>query len=202
MEADKLSRARRIESGDAASVFTDPKRRRILVAFLGCERSLSDAAKALDMPLNRLAYHVGVFLRLGLIEIVREQKRAGRPILYYRSAADSFLVPAELMRRRPGDALATELREALEHADRVSGRGDMLLFLDAGGRPRIGQTGGEAKTDASDFWRVLALSRDEAEELGRNLADLVRAFEDRQSALGAGGGSPYLVHFAVAPRRI
>src|SRR5688500_17585725 len=102
MEGDRRSRAFRIGSPDAAAVFLDPKRRRILVQFLGRERSMADVGRALAMPLNRLTHHVGTFLRLGLLMVVREQARAGRPIRFYRAVADSFLVPGALMRERAG----------------------------------------------------------------------------------------------------
>ena len=187
----------RIETPEQAAPFIDPKRRRMLVQFMGRERSLSEAARALDMPMNRLAYHVSAFLRLGLLDIVREQKRPGRAIRYYRMKADAVLVPAEAMRNTAGEALATELREMLAKADQLAGHQDLLLSLDDEGRPRLSRSGG-AESDSCEYWRVLQLTKREARQLGQAYMALLRSHQH-----GPGGGrSSYLVHLAMAPRRI
>jgi DNA-binding transcriptional ArsR family regulator len=196
MEDNFRSRAFRVASPEAAKIFLDPKRRRILAFFLGRERSLAEAGRALAMPLNRLSHHVGTFLRLGLLVMVRVQKRAGRPIRYYRACADAFRVPAGLMRERAGDALAQELRAALAQAEAISGPGDLLFYLDEGGRPRMERSASEAESDACEYWRVLTLNPREARELARSLAGLLRDYENRP----ARGSAAYLVHVAVAPR--
>lgn len=187
----------RIESADRAAVFTDPKRRRILTIFMGRERSLSEAAAALAMPMNRLAHHVGSLLRLGLLLVTRERKRAGRPIRYYRAAAEAFVVPAALMARPPGDALAAELRKALAEAETLSGASDMMLSLDDQGRPLMSRSGGETETDACEYWRLLPLGRAEARALAGELRALLRKYE-RPAGKGA---ATYLAHVAMAPRR-
>ena len=84
---------------------------------MGRERSLSEAASLLAMPLNRLAYHASVLVKLDLLGVAREQKRAGRRIRHYRAVADSFRVPAAAMRTGPGVALAAEMRAALDKVE-------------------------------------------------------------------------------------
>lgn len=196
MEDEIPTRIYRVDSANMARVFLDPGRRRILAQFLGRERALADAGRALGMPLNRLSYHVAAFLRLGLLVVTRAQRRAGRPIRFYRACADSFLVPAALMRERAGDALARELRASLARAAAIDGPGDMLFMLDASGRPRMERTGTAVESDASEYWRVLTLNPREARALARRLADLLREYESRP----ARGSAAYLVHVAVAPR--
>ncbi len=195
MEDDRLSRASRIRDPAAAAVFADPKRRRMLTLFMGRERSLSDAAAALAVPMNRLAYHVGAFLRLGLICVTRVQKRAGRPIRHYRAVADSFLIDGAAMGRGAGAGLAAELGRALDRTERLAGT-DMLLSLDDSGRPRMERVGEAASAEACDYWRVLALSRAEARALAGELADLLRKYEGAPGK----GKSAYLAHAALAPR--
>lgn len=197
MEDELRSRARKVESAEAAKVFLDPLRRRILAQFLGGERALAEAGRALGMPFNRLSHHVAAFLRLGLLTVARVQKRAGRPIRYYRASAESYLVPAELMRERAGDALARELRTSLARAAAVDGPGDLLFMLDSGGRPRMERIGMEVESDCSEYWRVLTLNPRDARLLARRLADLIREYEGRP----ARGSAAYLVHVAVAPRQ-
>ncbi|HYN46940.1 MAG TPA: hypothetical protein VES64_09640, partial [Allosphingosinicella sp.] len=190
MEDTVLTRPMRIEAPDQVAIFLDSKRRRILVSFMGRERSLSEAAAALAIPLNLLAYHVGRLLRLGLLQIVREQKRAGRPIRYYRAAADSFLIPAAAMGRRVGDGLTAELRTAIERADTLSGASDMLVVLDEAGKPRLERRGGTVDADACEYWRVLILDRDQARLLTRDLRALLRRYEGTPGR----GKRPYLAH--------
>ncbi len=196
MEEPSLSRALRLDAPDRAAALVDPVRRRILTAFMGRERSLSEAAEALAMPLNRLAYHVGALLRLGLVGIVRERKRAGRPIRFYRAVADAFLVPAAATGRRPGAGLSAEMRAAIDQAELLAGASDMIVALDAGGRPIMTRHGAEAATDACEYWRVLALTRSEAQALAAELGALLRRYEGKPGK----GKRTYLAHGALAPR--
>ncbi len=196
MEEPTLSRTLRIDAPDCAAAFVDPKRRRILTAFMGRERSLSEAAALLEMPLNRLAYHVGTLHRLGLLRVARAQKRAGRPIRFYRAVADRFLVPAAAMGRRPGAGLAAEMRMALDRAEQLAGASDMLLAIGADGRPTMTRSGAETATDACEYWRALILSRSEARALAAELGALLRKYQGPPGK----GKRPYLVHAALAPR--
>ena len=193
-----LSRALRIDAPDRAAVFVDPRRRRILTAFMGGEHSLSEAAGMLAMPLNRLAYHVGVLMRLGLLCVTREQKRAGRPILFYRAVADRFLVSAAAMGRPPGAGPAAEMRRALDRAEQLAGSSDMLLALDAAGRPVMTRQGAQAAIDACEYWRALTLDRSEARALAADLGALLRRYESKPGK----GKRAYLVHCALAPRAL
>jgi len=196
MEDAFLTRPLRIEAPDQVAVFLDAKRRRILLSFMGRERSLTEAAAALAMPLNGLAYHVGRLLRFGLLSVVREQKRAGRPIRFYRAAADSFLIPASAMGRRVGDGLTAELRTAIERAGSLSGSSDMLVVLDEAGKPRLERRGGTVDAEACEYWRVLALDRDQARLLTRDFRALLRRYEGAPGR----GKKVYLAHVALAQR--
>jgi len=191
-----LTRPMRIEAPEQVAVFLDAKRRRILLAFFGRERSLTEAASTLSMSLNLLSYHVGRLTALGLLAIVREQKRTGRPIRFYRAAADAFLIPAAAMGRRVGDGLTAELRTALDRADTLSGASDMLVVQDEAGLPRLERRGGNVDADACEYWRVLNLSAGEARMLTRELRALLR----RYGGAPARGKSAYLAHVALAPR--
>lgn len=196
MEEQILTSTLRIEAPDQVAVFLDPRRRRILITFLGREASLTEAAERLAFPLNRLAYHVGRLIELGLLRVVREQKRAGRPIRYYRAAADSFLIPAAAMGRRVGDGLTAELRAALDRAELLSGASDLLISLDEAGRPRLQRRGGNVDADACEYWRVLSLSAAEARQLNGELRALLRRYEGSPGR----GKTAYLAHAALAPR--
>lgn len=198
MDEPKLSSVMRVEAAEMAAVFLDPRRRRILTAFMGRESSLTEAAERLAMPLNGLAYHVGRLLELGLLRVAREQKRAGRPIRHYRAAADAFLIPAAAMGRGVGDGLTAELRAALDRAEPLAGASDLLVSLDEAGRPKLQRRGGTIDADACEYWRVLALSAAEARQLNRELRTLLRRYEGAPGP----GKAFYLAHAALAPRGV
>ena len=60
--------------------------------FVAKEKSASQAAAELGCKLETLLYRIGTFLKAGLLKIVREEPRRGRPIKIYRSSADSYFV--------------------------------------------------------------------------------------------------------------
>jgi hypothetical protein len=70
---------------------------RCLAPFMRAEHTLGTAATELEMPASTLAYYVQRFVRAGLVEVVRLEPRAGKPIPVYRAAADEFQVPFDAM---------------------------------------------------------------------------------------------------------
>ena len=79
-----------------AQLLTDPTSKAFFVPFLAHESSASQAASELARDLNTVLYRIKVLLEAGLIEIAREEKRKGRPIKFYRSVYDAYLVPFSL----------------------------------------------------------------------------------------------------------
>ncbi|MBA2664529.1 MAG: helix-turn-helix transcriptional regulator, partial [Chloroflexi bacterium] len=77
----------------AAALLVDPDERRYFEPFLGRERTVTEAARELGVPPNGMRYRVRRMAKLGLLRIVREQPRAGRPMRVYRSVADRLFVP-------------------------------------------------------------------------------------------------------------
>jgi hypothetical protein len=64
-----------------------PVRRRLLLEYAGGPDSPSCVAKRLDEPLNVVAYHTGVLLQYGCIELVRTERRRGALTHWYRATA-------------------------------------------------------------------------------------------------------------------
>lgn len=79
----------------AARILADPDWIPWLEPFLGRVSGVADAARRLGRPLDATRYRVRRMERAGLIEVVGERRRAGRPIRLYRSVADGFVVPFE-----------------------------------------------------------------------------------------------------------
>ena len=84
---------RRVTDARAAKALLDPSSRRWLDPFLGVERTVPQAAEELGARPGTTYYQVQRLAKLGLLALVREEERAGRPSKYYRATADSFHVP-------------------------------------------------------------------------------------------------------------
>ena len=143
------------------------------------------------MPLNLAHYHVGRLLAGGLVEIAREQGRAGRAVRYYRSPYSAFAIPASLLGRRPSDQLARTLSAALDHARDLAGAG-VVFDLDDSGRPRMRELAGDGPPPL-EIWRRLRLGRKQARSLFEELASVVRRFEAEQGEAGSG----WTLHLAM-----
>ena len=98
-----------VDTKEAARALTEGTGWRYLEPFVGQEVSVSKAAKALHVSPNALLYHVKRFLRLGLLTVIREEKRAGKPIKYYRTKADTLFVPFTLTSAETIEALFLSL---------------------------------------------------------------------------------------------
>lgn len=79
-----------------AQLLTEPKSKAFFKPFLARERSASEAAALLGCSLNTALYRIKTFLAAGLIEVVREGKRKGRAVKYYRSRYDAYFIPFSL----------------------------------------------------------------------------------------------------------
>jgi len=79
-----------------AKIFLVPKNLKFIAAFIGQERSIKELSQALDSNISTTFRRVQKYSELGLIKIVREEKRNGRAIKYYRAVADRFYIPHNL----------------------------------------------------------------------------------------------------------
>lgn len=80
----------------AALILTNTDSVARLEPFMKRDTTLSEAAKELGLKLPHLFYHVERFIKLGLLEVAREQKRGGRAIKFYRTTAETFFVPFQV----------------------------------------------------------------------------------------------------------
>lgn len=184
-----------VDTRRTASLFGDPRRRRILLSFVGKDRCLSEVAALIDMPLNLLHYHVDRLLGAGLLRRRGKRARAGRPVQSYGAAADAFFVPAALMPGKPDERLHRELRHAVEWAEQ---RGDLSGFVfskGSGGGAQMRKIE-DSESVAHEFWRVVKLDRAGARKLADEMKALINAYQD---SAGPRARS-YLVHGALAPR--
>jgi DNA-binding transcriptional ArsR family regulator len=165
----------------------------LLLEFVGSERTLSDVASTSGLGLSLLHHHVMRLLAFGLVEVVREEPRAGRPVRYYRATHDAFFVPSDLASGSFSEPLQKEMRRALENVtDQSSG---ILIDLDDEGRPRVRPVGEDGPSHPWEMWRILKLDRKAAADFGLELKALVRRF-----SMESKEKETFLLHVAFAKR--
>lgn len=197
------ARERRITDPEAALFLLDRYRSSFIVPFLGLECSLAEAARALGLSKSRMSYWVRRMLELGLIEVVRVEKRSRFNVPVYRSVADVFTFPIELVPAESDEALLAiqfgdffeRVKRSLAYAGRKNADGWHVRAERDGGNvwvrmlPEAGNS--EAAKLLSDFGR-LYLSEAQAAELRREMRALLGRFVERSDREG---GKAHLVYF-------
>lgn len=201
-----------IEDPEQARLLSDLSVFRYFEPFIARELSVSEAAAEADCGIDTLLYRVRRFISAGLLTVVRSEKRAGRPVKFYRSVADAFFVPFAAM---PYATLEERLASQMESSNGRLIRSIAQVLRDTGleGR-RIfrgpnGVVWNESAADAHtplkpddpempaafQFEIGLHLAFSEAKELQRELYGLFERYRDRE----AGTGQKYLWQLALLP---
>lgn len=97
---------------ETAEFLVEHKTSQLLVPFMKREVSLTAAAHELSVKLPTLHYHVKRFMKAGLLEVARTERRAGRPIKHYRTTAKTFFVPFHVTSSETLERLLTEVTAA------------------------------------------------------------------------------------------
>jgi len=196
---------------ETAALLTDPSRQRFLIPFIGRDCTVAQAAGELEVALNSLLYRVKRFQAVGLLQVVREEKRAGRAVKVYRSVADAFYVPFALTRAETLEALLLELDSPLRtllyrNIAQVMTQAEAELGLVvwrageadvrtrfAAGPHRLFNPLVQA-TPTLPFWSPeVWLEPDDAKLLLSEMIDLIGRYHHR------GGSGRYLLHLGLSP---
>lgn len=213
--------AHRVEDETQARLLSDTRTFGYFSPFLARTRSVSEAAQEVGCNLDTMLYRVKTFLRAGLLQVVRVEKRAGRPIKYYRSLHEAYFVPLsvtpyatfeEEMRqlvRRYENAIVRELARSSRALNRQGKR----IYRDSFGEVSTHTASDEDVYDfgtlpelaldstlqhavvAELFSDELLLARDEAKALLAQLYHLWR--EHKLEATAA--RKPYVLQVALVP---
>jgi hypothetical protein len=208
----------RVNDPEAALWLADPERRRWLVPFVSGQRTLAEVGRELDVPVNAVLYRARLLVKHGLVRVVGEQQRRGRPMKRYAAAADGFIVPMMLVPGATLDGLLAlnELRgqealtRALAQAVRRLADPDTLVLrigVDESGEFAAGLAREGAGFDLAEeltrdsapplwsSWSALSLNDAEAKSLQRELVALWRRYH--------GGSAPtsYTLRLALVPDR-
>lgn len=210
------SRELRVTQPGNARALLEPATLEVLSPFVGRERTAAEVARKLEMPLNSLLYKVKALLALGLLEVSREERRAGRSVKHYRAIAEAFFLPYEVTPAETPEALLAQ-----EHAPRQQRFVRALVqtaaeLLDARGEPvwgvQVGLEGGRLVVrntigpDSSwnfldpdapalvDLWAEdITLDFSDAKALQKELCDLLGRYRAKRGSQG------YMVRLGLAP---
>lgn len=206
----------RVEDDAQARMLADPGVLRYFRPFLARETTVGDAAADVDCPPATMLYRVRTFVRAGLLRVVRERPRAGRPIKVYRSAHDAYLVP---FARTPHASLEEAFTAVYADTYRRIARAQARRFARSGWagyrlfRDGDGETWFEGAPDADrtfdpndpdlppgfDFTLDLTLPRAEAHALQSQLVSLLEHYRGHATDEARGHGDRYLFTVALVP---
>lgn len=188
----------RVDDLVAARLLVQEDYRTVLGVFLGRERSVSEAARALCAGLDATLYRVRRLERAGLLEVASVQRRAGRAIKRYQAVHDAWFVPFEALpyadleeaflelhvahARVVARAAARALRRSEWSGYRIERNDDGRLWMRG---VRADGTGfaGETDAGATDAMIELRLAPEDALRLNRELVALLQRYTllDRSS---------------------
>ena len=201
-----------ITESETADILINPKTLRQLEPFLGKACTVSQAAQATGDKANTILARVKRFLKLGLIEIVKEEKRDGRPIKHYQATADIFFVPYEATSAETLEVMIRErdlywahlLRKGVVQA-RIEdiGTWGTRIYKDYLGRLQI-QTATNPETNytmlddsrpaALSAWRdSVYLDFEDAKNLQQEMFQLLKKYNQKK------GSQRYIIRLGMAP---
>lgn len=203
----------RLTDPETARLIVDDGAQRFLRPFLSRECTAKAAANKLGVSLSLMLYWLKRFQDAGLLKVVKLEPRSGRAVKVYRSTADVFIAPFELLpsatlmeffgtfggeqQRRFTQALGRVAETWLASDWAVS------IQLNEEGKVRTDATPDPAKTDfVPDFlaqsapaaWQSFSTIRlrfDEAKALQRELAELWERYSSKDD------GSVYHLHLGL-----
>jgi len=217
MEAGDLSRQPIVVTGKAAALLLDPTQVRYLEPFLGREATATEVARQLGEPVNIVHYRVMKMLKLGLLEMKREQRRAGRPTKWYGSRAERFFAPFS---DSPGATLADALtadeaewqqrltRGLARVMERAAPGAEWGVEFFSGPEGRLAKRLSRHPGGTTNWWRIpgtlnwwetdIYLSREEADNLAQGLNEVLAQYRKGSTKER---GARYIVRIAIAPDR-
>ena len=131
MQHSDLTRYYKIDSIIAAAAFKSGIQRRLIYMCMQKPQSIKNMADHVGLPLNKVHYHIGRLVELGLIEIAQVQPRSGRSIKIYKAVSEGFYI-SQIYLDDPFVDLRKELYEALEKGEMKSDWGNGILSFRGG----------------------------------------------------------------------
>ena len=129
------SALRRVTSPEAATWLTAPDAVDLLRPFLGRTATVSEAAAVLGRSVKDTHYRVKRMVDLGILQVVAEEPRAGRPMKRYSTCCERFFVPFALT---PAATIAERVLQQTRPALEAIGASIVREFEEAHVASRLG----------------------------------------------------------------
>lgn len=181
-----------LDDADRVRTALSPIRRRLL-AELQAPGSAASLAVALDMPRQKVGYHLKALEEAGLVNLVEERQRRGFTERLFTASADAYVIDPDLLAGPAPEAL-TQDRYAADHlirtaAETVRDVGRMRQTADAEGRRLLTFT-----LDAE----IAFAAPDDIERFAARLTEAVGALA---AEFNTPGGRPYRLIAATHPAK-
>ncbi len=154
--------------------------------FVLAEQTLGSAASHVGIPPSSLAYWVKRFRTADLVNVVRHESRAGKPIPVYRSTAAEYVIPVAAMSAEQRDEflhrgrrrLHADFAAAVDRAAEAVFAGGLRLSATADGRMSFGFD--DLRTArlrrVTEYWSELHLTDAEADGLFDEIESLIARY--------------------------
>ncbi len=198
MQQTDLSRSFTVQSRAHAQVFENVLKRRIILSCVRQAKSISMVAGELAIPVKKTHYHITRLVGQGLLLVMAERPRKGRPIKLYQAIADSFFIPRALM-EDANRGLRKTFHSALDEA-RIRAGGGTLVSVQGDGGMRMQPVEGEpGQIVTAESWMTLQLSPGAIQDLHVEIMAVIKRSADKPQNPD---DEPVLVHLAIAPHGI
>jgi len=104
-----------LETVEQLRAIADPLRLRIVGALSLRALTATGLGDVLGLPANKAHYHVRELEKVGLVRIVETREKGGILEKYYRTVAESLLVPGSLLQTMPSDESLATTSDVLQH---------------------------------------------------------------------------------------
>lgn len=210
MEADFSTSTHIVESADAAAILLNAETQKLLHPFFE-EKTVAVAAKELGMSTSALLYRLKKLVDFGVLEIVREEPRAGRASKVYRTVSSSFFVPFHVtkaetleaylneVKRYHQDLLTANMAQVMHDMDASWG---MRIYKDDKGKLQtLTAKSPEGVVSIEDtglaaldfYYPSLRLEFEDAKTLQKELGEVFQKYAQKQ------GSQRYLIHIGLVP---
>jgi hypothetical protein len=206
-----------VEDRAAAAVLTAPDEFKFLRPFMNSAKSVTSAAKELNVSVLSMYRRVKHFEKLGLLKIARLKPRKGKPTKLYRTSADAFFVPFHaspysdlfsfMLERQ--DVWQRRLLKGIvgNNHDELFGMG-LCFYTDESEHVRVTRGSAPGKMDSVavtlepqapatwNDWSTISLEFEEAKNLQHELHALLTKYLRHSSQPNA---KKYILRTALAP---
>lgn len=207
-----------IKNPEANSMLANIETAKMLLPFFLAPKSLSEAAKEIDIEANSYYYWIKKFLKLGLLLIAYKKKRAGSSIKHYVTPAKKLFLKADVglvsikdyfgqATTEYNKAIAEGIVESIDSLEKdigivISNNGQgalktsvSLLSKNIEAISIRGELLKSGSPAAFSAWTYLKLQYQDAKEFQAKLANLVEEYESKATAKQKG----YYIQLAIVP---